>query len=671
MKLSAKTGFLIIFLSLALICACAGGKEKDTAPEVQESGASEKIGRGEETVSGSENEVKNVLPVVNITCESKYDSGSLYTYQKAAISFDGISYNGEEMKDVSLDTQLKYRGNSTLNRPKKSFRLKLDKKQDLFGMGKSKHWVLLANDIDHTQMRNILLNQFAYDIGSEVKIDSVSVDLYFNGEYEGVYQLCEHVRLGENRVDITDWEEIAKEAAKTIAKVEMLNEDAQDELEEALSQSFSWTDAPYEISFRGKNYCIADYVTIPEPTGGFLLEMDFYAYEDSSLAKLVSAYRLPLYFNTPEVSRVGYFKNTGLYQYAQKYMQSFEYSLHSDDFVFHNGDVHYKVTNPGRYSWSRGKWVDTRFQEADYEDVENDGKHYSQFFDMDSLVNNFVFCEYAMNWDSMKNSFFAYKDVGKLAKIGPQWDFDWCWGNRNMYGIDTNYPTEWHTTMDYFTNEQFYQTQQYNRMLIHDPYFLARVFEKYHEIRPTVIEKMVRDGGRIDQYADYLKESAKKNDDRWKSTYRAYGGQTFTLAVNQMKSFITKRVAWLDEQFAELDTLVDSLGGYRRSELLKMEGATNEKDGSITVTATVSDKENGGEAVARIRFVLNGTLFREAVLEGGRATVTFSGEELDAEHGNIIVAMELNTDGKYIYDEEFSAEGDYHIVEGSYLYFPN
>ena len=74
------------------------------------------------------------------------------------------------------------------------------------------------------------------------------------------------------------------------------------------------------------------------------------------------------------------------------------------------------------------------------------------------------------------------------------------------------------------------------------------------------------------------------------------------------------RVAWLDEQFAELDTLVDSLGGYRRSELLTLEGAAYEKDGSITVTATVSDNENEGEAVP---------------------------------------------------------EGDYHIVEGSYLYFPN
>ena len=58
-------------------------------------------------------------------------------------------------------------------------------------------------------------------------------------------------------------------------------------------------------------------------------------------------------------------------------------------------------------------------------------------FDMDSLVTNFLFDEYAMNWDSMKNSFFFYKKVDELAKFGPQWDYDWCWGNVNMFNIDT------------------------------------------------------------------------------------------------------------------------------------------------------------------------------------------------------------------------------------------
>ena len=43
-------------------------------------------------------------------------------------------------------------------------------------------------------------------------------------------------------------------------------------------------------------------------------------------------------------------------------------------------------------------------------------------------------------------------------------------------------------------------------------------------------------GGSIDAYAAYLKESAKKNDERWKATYQEYRGLTFTLAVNQMNA---------------------------------------------------------------------------------------------------------------------------------------
>ena len=251
--------------------------------------------------------------------------------------------------------------------------------------------------------------------------------------------------------------------------------------------------------------------------------------------------------------------------------------------------------------------------------------------------------------------------MNELGKIGPQWDMDWCWGNRNMYGIDTNFPENWHTTMEYFANEQYYQTQQYNRLLIHDPFFLARVYEKYHQIRPTLIEEMIREGGSIDAYAAYLKESAKKNDERWKATYQEYRGLTFTLAVNQMKNFVVKRVKWLDEQFADFDTFVDSLGGYQRSRFVLMEEPLWEADGSVVIRANVS---NGAKAV---RFWLNGVLSQDSAVQEGVAKARFEAAHLDPEHVNIVVAMEMDDAGNYIYDGQASIEGDYHIVMGNYV----
>ena len=51
------------------------------------------------------------------------------------------------------------RGNSTNELDKRPFKLKLDKKSDLLGMGKSKHWILLANAIDATLLRNRLMQE--------------------------------------------------------------------------------------------------------------------------------------------------------------------------------------------------------------------------------------------------------------------------------------------------------------------------------------------------------------------------------------------------------------------------------------------------------------------------------------------------------------------------------
>ncbi len=104
---------------------------------------------------------------------------------------------------------IKVRGNSTKNYPKKPWKLKLDKKTDMFGFGKSKHWVLLANYNDMSQMRGRLAADFANDIGS-LGMDSTWVECILNGELQGLYQFVEHIRIDPNRVDIYDWEDNAK-----------------------------------------------------------------------------------------------------------------------------------------------------------------------------------------------------------------------------------------------------------------------------------------------------------------------------------------------------------------------------------------------------------------------------------------------------------------------------
>ena len=106
--------------------------------------------------------------------------------------------------EIISDTnaQIKIRGNSTSSGEKQPYNIKFEKKQDLFGFGKSKKWYLLANMYDKTQLRNKLAFDLADDIGMAYVQNSTFVELFLNGEYRGVYQLCESIGIGESRVDI-------------------------------------------------------------------------------------------------------------------------------------------------------------------------------------------------------------------------------------------------------------------------------------------------------------------------------------------------------------------------------------------------------------------------------------------------------------------------------------
>lgn len=98
--------------------------------------------------------------------------------------------------------EMKGRGNSTWALDKKPYQIKLGEKADLFGMGEAKTWILLANGFDETGIRNTIALEMAQRSGLAFTPESVAVDLYCNGEYQGNYLLTEKVQAGGERVDI-------------------------------------------------------------------------------------------------------------------------------------------------------------------------------------------------------------------------------------------------------------------------------------------------------------------------------------------------------------------------------------------------------------------------------------------------------------------------------------
>jgi len=115
-----------------------------------------------------------------------------------------VDPTGTYDKVSDVNCTIKVRGNSTSRGEKKPYNFKFSSKQELLGLGKGKKWALLSNMYDKTQLRNLLSFNFAHDIGMDYVQQSTFVDVYLNGEYRGVYQLCEPVDVDKTKVDIDE-----------------------------------------------------------------------------------------------------------------------------------------------------------------------------------------------------------------------------------------------------------------------------------------------------------------------------------------------------------------------------------------------------------------------------------------------------------------------------------
>lgn len=111
----------------------------------------------------------------------------------------------ENTEDVLLNMSggIRLRGNSTAGYIKKPYRIRFDQKQSLFGLDKAKSWVLLAEYLDPSCMHNyaaMYLGQASDALAFTPTIHQVN--LYLDGEYMGIYSLCEQVEEKEGRLDL-------------------------------------------------------------------------------------------------------------------------------------------------------------------------------------------------------------------------------------------------------------------------------------------------------------------------------------------------------------------------------------------------------------------------------------------------------------------------------------
>ncbi|MBQ7867551.1 MAG: CotH kinase family protein [Clostridia bacterium] len=291
--------------------------------------------------------------------------------------------DGSISAQMRLD-QLRGRGNSTWRNVeyKSPYQFKLEYKADLLETGieaeRCRTWTLLTNERDPTLLRN----QIALDLAKELKLSSASaceqVDLYYDGDYRGVYLLAEKVEVSENSINIRDFDKLLKPVNKKLgvsdpsdlpSPTNYTSEDPQADAYNSYGYDYGYADGVYDNQ--------------DVHAGGYLLELESRGTLTDHAWFRLSADRF-IALKTPEYAGPTMVKSISeLFLYAYEAMLNYGY---------------HPVT----------------------------GQSLEELIDIDSFTRSHLVAElfYNATLYSWSSTFFVIPEGESRIYAGPVWDFD-------------------------------------------------------------------------------------------------------------------------------------------------------------------------------------------------------------------------------------------------------
>ena len=451
------------------------------------------------------------LPVLYIDTDDGNPITSKINYVTASIRIQG---NADYEEQYAGTTEIRGRGQTSWRAyPQKPYKLKFSKKANLFGYGKSKHWVLLSNFNDKSCLRNYTASRLAKQL-NVLGMDMTWVDVVINGEVKGCYMLSQHIRADKNSVDIFDWEGEAEDVADAlfydIKDAEALEEEEKTQLETAMKQNLAWiTDG--QVPFKNKTYNLADY--------GLKKEYDIsngYLFEATQKSGLVST------FTTP------------------------------DNIRFELTAPEYLKTNTEMMTYVTDLWKD--FEAGYCQAPTEEGKPFGKYADMESMVGVWLTDE-IMGQDDYANSHYSYITEDKKIHFGPVWDFDHGGGSWSVTQNTTIFYTLY-GTMKY----------KYYKKWFPDPELCLMAFDAYWNVARPFIMDYISEGGEMDTKYAHFADAGITNDIIWGGYPNNIkpSAEPLTTAedVEILKAFLLNHIKWLDTKFQSVKTLVESMNKY-------------------------------------------------------------------------------------------------------------
>lgn len=217
-KYSAALAAVLALILLLAACTTPllpsdTGTEGPTGSEGAEPGGTDTPATETERETGADLPAEeSTIPVISIDTDDGQAITSRTKYKNATLTVSGASY---VHYNITIDTQIRGRGNSSFDgkadqedyNSKNSYRLKLGTKTNLLGVGDTadRDWVLISGKFDASALRNYLVWHLGEQMGTIPYVPSCTwVNLYVNGDYRGLYTLCEKIEVASDRVNIDE-----------------------------------------------------------------------------------------------------------------------------------------------------------------------------------------------------------------------------------------------------------------------------------------------------------------------------------------------------------------------------------------------------------------------------------------------------------------------------------
>lgn len=430
-----------------------------------------------------------------------------YDYAKATVS---VSDCDDAFALTDITAKVKIRGNYSSTYPKRPLRIKFDKKQKMLGLNggaKLKNWVLLAEYKDTSMLRTAVADYIGNSTlngDGAYCTDFRYVEVYLNGQYNGLYTLAEQQEVKSDRVD----------------------------LPEALDPD--------------------DYVDPANPTAeelaatnntkiGYFIEYDgYYINEKETEVFQLNHQNLKTEEGTKNVEQKGYTIKSDVFcteqqNFIKNTMQTVWDIMYDTAYNSDNRTTPYYTMN------AEGEKV------AD-ETIKSEREAIERVVNLGSLVDMLILQEICEDMDIGWSSFFLSIDMSesgdrKLTFTAP-WDWDSALGNRvaNTQKLITLNPSlavgsgninPWLTVLGYRT--WFWELVQERWTMMKD----AGVFDGVLEMMEVMTET----------YA----AAFATNMERWPAQLTGVDG---TLSASSQQEAYNQLKTWLTARFANLETLI-------------------------------------------------------------------------------------------------------------------